>query len=186
MPTERHYGIQAMNIRPTRTASLQYVLTTFVVMILSTAATADQPGACCWEDVDGTWTCAYISDDDCLAIGGTWGGGGIPCDAIDCPPLGEVVGACCYITEGYGLYCAEINYLDCMANSGTYWETMLSATIHRLNCVVRVCIRTVPCARVSHSIKMPPTQTSWAPSLSRQPRHRFLEGRFSPCMTCPW
>ncbi len=110
-----------MNIRPTRAASLQYVLTTLVVMILSTAATADQPGACCWEDVNGTWTCAYISDDDCLAIGGTWGGGGIPCDAIDCPPLGEVVGACCYITEGYGLYCAEINYLDCMANSGTYW-----------------------------------------------------------------
>lgn len=110
-----------MNTRPTSAASLQFVRATVVAMVLSTAATADQPGACCWQDADGTWTCAYISDDDCLDGGGTWAGGGVPCDAIDCPPLGDVVGACCHLTDDFGLLCAEVNYLDCQAVGGTYW-----------------------------------------------------------------
>lgn len=82
--------------------------------IISKAIFGNKPippsGACCLPDGN----CYVLSEDECMAQGGTYYGDNFPCDPNPCP---QPTGACC-LPDGT---CQEIPEDICLGQGGTYY-----------------------------------------------------------------
>lgn len=69
-------------------------------------------GACCLDD----GACSTVSEDDCIAAGGSYNGNYSDCDTAGCN-----TGACCFLKEFCYWECLELSEEDCMAEYAATW-----------------------------------------------------------------
>jgi hypothetical protein len=83
---------------------------------LSIAPLIDPEGCCCYQD-ETTWLQMEQTEADCLDMGGSYAGDGVPCIGGEFPELG----ACC-LPQGDGtLICIDTAICDCDAQGGDFY-----------------------------------------------------------------
>lgn len=71
-------------------------------------------GRCCYLS-GGAGACDDLPADQCLALGGQWGGAGTTCAANPCP-----LGRCCYLDAAGAAQCATVIQLECTSLGGAW------------------------------------------------------------------
>jgi hypothetical protein len=80
-------------------------------------ACSSVPGACC-----ALGECLLTFEDDCISLDGDFYGNGVPCETVNCDPLGDLIdeeGACCLPTG-----CVVLLESECELAGGLFtWDT---------------------------------------------------------------
>jgi len=76
----------------------------------------DPEGCCCYQQ-EGTWYQMEQTEDECLAMGGSYAGDGVPCLGGEYP----VLGACCLPNADGTITCIETAICDCDAQGGDFY-----------------------------------------------------------------